>query len=86
MRLLMMLVGQMESMVDILTILLQELWEELVNLAKQLVNSSETELESAWENFPVEHWRRKRVRVNGVNFHLVPHPGEVGWWCVGWCG
>jgi len=54
-----------------------ELWEELVNLAKQLVNSSETELESAWENFPVEHWRRKRVRVNGVNFHLVPHPGEV---------
>ena len=49
-----------------------------MNLAKQLVNSSETELESAWENFPVEHWRRKRVRVNGVNFHLVPHPGEVG--------
>merc|ERR1719369_2261535 len=55
----------------------EELWEELVNLAKQLVNSSETELESAWEDFPVEHWRRKRVRVNGVNFHLVPHPGEV---------
>jgi len=54
-----------------------ELWEELVNLAKQLVNSSETELESAWEDFPVEHWKRKRVRVNGVNFHLVPHPGEV---------
>jgi len=54
-----------------------ELWEELVNLAKQLVNSSETELESAWENFPVEHWRRKRVRVNVLNFHLVPHPGEV---------
>jgi len=54
-----------------------ELWEELVNLAKQLVNSSETELESAWENFPVEHWKRKRVRVNGVNFHLVPHPGEI---------
>jgi len=55
----------------------EELWEELVNLAKQLINSSETELESAWEDFPVEHWRRKRVRVNGVNFHLVPHPGEV---------
>eukprot|EP00092_Neocalanus_flemingeri_P054740 GFUD01064502.1.p1 GENE.GFUD01064502.1~~GFUD01064502.1.p1 ORF type:complete len:272 (-),score=66.79 GFUD01064502.1:225-1040(-) len=54
-----------------------ELWEELVNLAKQLVNSSETELESAWENFPVEHWKRKRVRVNGINFHLVPHPGDI---------
>jgi len=54
-----------------------ELWEELVNLAKQLINSSETELESAWEDFPVGHWKRKRVRVNGENFHLVPHPGEV---------
>ena len=30
-----------------------------------------------WENFPVAHWRRKRVRLQGENFHCVPHPGEV---------
>ena len=23
------------------------------------------------------HWRRKRVRLQGENFHCVPHPGEV---------
>jgi len=54
-----------------------ELWEELLNTAKSMLNSSETEMESVWDNFPVNHWRRKRIRVNGVNFHHIPHPGEV---------
>merc|ERR1711935_1089860 len=55
----------------------EELWEEAINLAKSLLNSSESELESAWDNFPVSHWKRKRVSVRGHSFHQVPHPGEV---------
>ena len=34
-------------------------------------------MDDVWENFPVAHWRRKRVRLQGENFHCVPHPGEV---------
>jgi len=50
----------------------EELWEEVVNLSKMLLNSSENELESAWDNFPLSHWKRKRVKVR-----VDPHPGEV---------
>merc|ERR1712113_1086391 len=42
-----------------------------------LANSTEAEVDDVWENFPVAHWRRKRVRLQGENFHCVPHPGEV---------
>jgi len=55
----------------------EELWEELVVTAKKMLNSSDKELETAWDTFPVNHWKTTRVRVNGTNFHLVPHPGEV---------
>lgn len=55
----------------------EELWEEVVTAAKMLLNSSESELATCWENFPVAHWRRKRVRLQGEHFHCVPHPGEV---------
>jgi len=51
----------------------EELWEEAVALGRMLLNSCEQELESAWEQFPVNHWRRRRVRVKGSYFH----PGEV---------
>ena len=34
-------------------------------------------VDDCWENFPVAHWRRRRVRLSGENFHCIPHPGEV---------
>lgn len=34
-------------------------------------------VDDCWENFPVAHWRRRRVRLQGENFHCIPHPGEV---------
>ena len=58
----------------------EELWTELVSLAKQLLRTGgETrELEEIWQHFPVSHWRRKRVRPEMEHFHaMVPHPGEV---------
>jgi len=55
----------------------EELWEEVVTAGKKLLNSCESEISSCWENFPVAHWRRKRVRLQGEHFHCVPHPGEV---------
>jgi len=55
----------------------EELWEEVVTTAKMLLNSCESELSTCWENFPVSHWRRKRVRLQGEHFHCVPHPGQV---------
>jgi len=58
----------------------EELWTELVSLAKQLLRTGgETrELEETWEHFPVSHWRRRRVRPEMEHFHaMVPHPGEV---------
>jgi len=55
----------------------EELWEEVVAAARMLANSTEAEVDDVWENFPVAHWRRKRVRLQGENFHCVPHPGDV---------
>merc|ERR1712013_926277 len=55
----------------------EELWEEVVATARMLANSTEAEVDDVWENFPVAHWRWKRVRLQGENFHCVPHPGEV---------
>jgi len=55
----------------------EELWEELVATAKKLLNSSESEVDTCWDEFPVAHWRRKRVRLQGEHFHCVAHPGEV---------
>ena len=58
----------------------EELWSELVNLAKQLLHTEgePRQLEESWENFPVSHWRRRRVRPGLEHFHAgVPHPGEV---------
>jgi len=55
----------------------EDLWEELVAAAKRLVNSSEAEVDGCWDDLPVAHWRRRRVRVATEHFHCVPHPGEV---------
>lgn len=55
----------------------EDLWEEVVAAAKRLVNSSEAEVDDCWEDLPVAHWRRRRVRVATEHFHCVPHPGEV---------
>jgi len=55
----------------------EELWEEVVAAARMLANSTEAEVDDCWENFPVAHWRRRRVRLQGENFHCIPHPGEV---------
>jgi len=58
----------------------EELWSELVSLAKQLLNTKGEPglMEETWENFPVSHWRRRRVRPGLEHFHAgVPHPGEV---------
>jgi len=55
----------------------EELWEEVVAAARMLANSTEAEIDDCWENFPVAHWRRRRVRLQGENFHCIPHPGEV---------
>jgi len=59
-----------------------ELWYELINLAKLLLKTSgagdEVEAENIWANFPVQHWKRKRVFPGSEHFHAsVPHPGEV---------
>ena len=60
----------------------EELWTELVSLARLLLRSGgdPAMLEEVWqgENFPVGHWRRRRVRPGPEYFCAgVPHPGEV---------
>lgn len=60
----------------------EELWYELINLARLLLRTSgsseEVESEAVWENFPVQHWKRKRIFPGSEHFHCsVPHPGEV---------
>ena len=30
-----------------------------------------------WSDFICDQWPRSRVRVNGLNFHQLPHPGSV---------
>merc|ERR1712233_113317 len=55
----------------------EELWEEMVAAARMLANSTEAEVDDFWENFPMAHWRRRRVRLSGENFHCIPHPGEA---------
>ena len=60
----------------------EELWTELVSLARLLLSSGGDPalLEQVWqgENFPVSHWRRRRVRPGLEHFHAgVPHPGQV---------
>lgn len=58
------------------------LWSELISLARKmlLTDGSDSQLtaETLWENFPVQHWKRKRVFPSSEHFHSsVPHPGEV---------
>ena len=58
------------------------LWSELISLARRMLmtDGSDNQLtaETLWENFPVQHWKRKRVHPKSEHFHSsVPHPGEV---------
>ena len=58
-----------------------ELWCQLIVVAKQLLQTSgdveETEQESIWDELPVQ-WKRKRVSPTAEHFHIaVPHPGQV---------
>jgi len=59
-----------------------ELWYELIGVAKAMLSTSgaseETEAVHIWENLPVAHWRRRRIEPGAEHFHAsVPHPGEV---------
>jgi hypothetical protein len=56
----------------------EELWEEVVAAARKMLTSPEAELAACWADCPVQHWRRRRVRLQTHSFHAVPHPGEVG--------
>lgn len=51
----------------------EELWEGLIDCSKRLLEGED----EAWVDFPCEVWERTRIRVNGDNFHQVPHPGTV---------
>jgi len=56
----------------------EDLWSELIALCRTLLNGGDTEdLSEAWDDFPVGHWRHRRVGVSRDCFHHVPHPGEV---------
>ena len=55
-----------------------DLWDETVNLAKVLLNTSAgADDAAAWEELPVSHWKRRRVRPSLESFHMVPHPGDI---------
>jgi len=59
-----------------------ELWCELINVAKAMLATSgiseETEADQIWAALPVSHWRRRRIVPGAEHFHCsVPHPGEV---------
>ena len=49
----------------------------VIHFSFNLISPHYYQVDDVWENFPVAHWRRKRVRLQGENFHCVPHPGEV---------
>jgi len=59
-----------------------ELWAELISVARQLLASSgsveATEAASVWSGLPVQHWKRRRIQPHAEDFHLgVPHPGQL---------
>ena len=59
-----------------------ELWAELISVARQLLASSgsveATEAASVWSSLPVQHWKRRRIQPHAEDFHLgVPHPGQL---------
>lgn len=65
----------------------QELWETLVRTCRRLLSSASVVGGDAaaanaaddhvWNDFPLEHWLRKRVNIDGEHFHHVAHPGQV---------
>lgn len=61
------------------------MWESLIDCTKRLLRVDDDTLASdsaltsneTWLDFVCDQWPRSRVRVNGLNFHQLPHPGQV---------
>ncbi len=53
-----------------------DLWDETVNLTKALLKRKGGGGD-AWDELPVSHWKRRRVRPTLESFHMVPHPGDI---------
>jgi len=58
------------------------LWSELITLGRKLLETNGDcdilESDQIWENFPVQHWKRKRVIPGSEHIHSsVPHPGDI---------
>ncbi len=53
-----------------------DLWDETVNLTKALLHRKGGGGD-AWDELPVSHWKRRRVRPTLESFHMVPHPGDI---------
>ncbi len=53
-----------------------DLWDETVNLTKALLHRKGVGGD-AWDQLPVSHWKRRRVRPTLESFHMVPHPGDI---------
>lgn len=54
----------------------EEVWEEIVVLARSLLRYGEAfekRRDRAWRRFPLEHWHRIRVNVSEKAFHETPH-------------
>jgi hypothetical protein len=54
-----------------------DLWDETVNLTRALLHRKGGGDGDAWDELPVSHWKRRRVRPTLESFHMVPHPGDI---------
>ena len=53
------------------------MWEEGIDLAKELVCDIGMENDDAWQQFSLEHWERTRIKIELEHFHQVPHAGKA---------
>lgn len=61
------------------------MWESLTECTKELLRVDDDLLESAsdlasndvWSDFICEQWPRSRITLTNINFHQLPHPGQI---------
>lgn len=56
-----------------------DLWEDIINLARILLRNplDEKKQAKAWKKFALADWDRKRKKPSLEHFHHVPHVGKV---------
>ena len=54
-----------------------ELWEDLIRVAKDIIQQKNSSDEALSKKFICRQWPLKRIKLNHEDWHQLPHVGKI---------